>query len=80
MNIVCIPGPKKPRCASFSVWLEFGSRVGGRRMREGMGVDEMADVAAHYAFPHTGADERRRLDLFAEPAPRPAAVQRSRLE
>lgn len=26
----------------------------------------MADVAARYAFPHTGADERRRLDLFAE--------------
>jgi hypothetical protein len=26
----------------------------------------MADVAAQYAFPHTGADERRRLDLFAE--------------
>jgi ubiquinone/menaquinone biosynthesis C-methylase UbiE len=26
----------------------------------------MADVAADYAFPHTGADERRRLDLFAE--------------
>lgn len=28
--------------------------------------EEMADVAARYAFPHTGADERRRLDMFAE--------------
>jgi SAM-dependent methyltransferase len=26
----------------------------------------MADLAASYAFPHTGADERRRLDLFEE--------------
>jgi SAM-dependent methyltransferase len=26
----------------------------------------MADVGASYAFPHDGADERRRLDLFAE--------------
>jgi SAM-dependent methyltransferase len=26
----------------------------------------MGDVSAEYAFPHTGADERRRLDLFAE--------------
>ena len=26
----------------------------------------MAEVSADYAFPHTGADERRRLDLFAE--------------
>jgi SAM-dependent methyltransferase len=26
----------------------------------------MADVAARYAFPHTGADERRRLELFEE--------------
>jgi len=26
----------------------------------------MTDVSAEYAFPHTGADERRRLDLFAE--------------
>jgi ubiquinone/menaquinone biosynthesis C-methylase UbiE len=29
-----------------------------------MGLD-MADVPARYAFPHTAADERRRLDLFA---------------
>src|SRR5579859_3954836 len=27
---------------------------------------EMADVPARYAFPHAGADERRRLDLLAE--------------
>lgn len=26
----------------------------------------MADEAAHYAFPHTGADERRRLELLEE--------------
>jgi SAM-dependent methyltransferase len=26
----------------------------------------MAEVSADYAFPHTGANERRRLDLFAE--------------
>jgi trans-aconitate methyltransferase len=26
----------------------------------------MGDVSAEYAFPHTGGDERRRLDLFAE--------------
>jgi hypothetical protein len=26
----------------------------------------MTDAARQYAFPHTGADERRRLELFAE--------------
>jgi hypothetical protein len=26
----------------------------------------MTDAARHYAFPHAGADERRRLELFAE--------------
>ena len=38
----------------------------------------MADVAAHYAFPHTGADERRRLELFAERLD-PATVRRIEL-
>ena len=27
---------------------------------------QMTDAARHYAFPHAGADERRRLELFAE--------------
>src|ERR1700747_1891980 len=26
----------------------------------------MTDAAKHYAFPHAGANERRRLELFAE--------------
>jgi hypothetical protein len=26
----------------------------------------MTDHARHYAFPHAGANERRRLELFAE--------------
>src|SRR5215467_6424019 len=30
------------------------------------GARQMMDAAARYAFPHDGADERRRLDLFAE--------------
>ena len=28
--------------------------------------EQMTDAARHYAFPHGGADERRRLELFAE--------------
>ncbi len=28
--------------------------------------EQMTDHARHYAFPHAGADERRRLELFAE--------------
>ena len=27
---------------------------------------QMSDTARHYAFPHAGADERRRLEFFAE--------------
>ena len=37
----------------------------------------MADGTAHYAFPHGGADERRRLDLFAERLD-PATIRRIR--
>jgi SAM-dependent methyltransferase len=35
----------------------------------------MADAAAGYAFPHTGADERRRLELLAERLD-PATIRR----
>ena len=38
----------------------------------------MADVAAHHAFPHTGADERRRLELFEERLD-PVTVRRIKL-
>ena len=38
----------------------------------------MADVAAHYAFPHTSADERRRLELFEERLD-PVTVRRIKL-
>lgn len=37
----------------------------------------MADGAKHYAFPHTGADERRRMDLLAD---RLDPVTRRRIE
>jgi SAM-dependent methyltransferase len=40
------------------------AQAGAGRLSDG--GRRMADAAADYAFPHTGTEERRRLDLFAE--------------
>jgi Methyltransferase domain len=52
------------RTASVKVFA--GPVTSGRALQVSYRSEQVTDTARHYAFPHSGADERRRLELFAE--------------